>query len=300
MQQKLSPSTILLLTAAPLMWAGNAVVGRVVHDMISPMLLNFVRWLIAFLILLPLGWRILRKSSPLWPHWKRWSIIGLLGIGCYNALQYLALKTSGPINVTLVASSMPLWMMAFGALFFNTRATRPQMLGAVFSICGVLLVLSHGQWEQLKALRLVPGDLYMLLSTACWSLYSWLLVRTTEPAGIKGQWAQFLMAQMAFGLVWSGLFSAGEWAVGASYLELNGTLIAAIAYIVAGPAILAYRCWGVGVQRVGPTVAGFFTNLTPLFAAVLSAAFLGEPPHAYHAVAFALIVAGIIISSRRA
>ena len=66
------------------------------------------------------------------------------------------------------------------------------------------------------------------------------------------------------------------------------------------PAILAYRCWGVGVQRVGPTVAGFFTNLTPLFAAVLSAAFLGEPPHAYHAVAFALIVAGIIISSRRA
>ena len=300
MQQKLSPSTILLLTAAPLMWAGNAVVGRVVHDMISPMLLNFVRWLIAFLILLPLGWRILRKSSPLWPHWKRWSIIGLLGIGCYNALQYLALKTSGPINVTLVASSMPLWMMAFGALFFNTRATRPQMLGAVFSICGVLLVLSHGQWEQLKALRLVPGDLYMLLSTACWSLYSWLLVRTTEPAGIKGQWAQFLMAQMAFGLVWSGLFSAGEWAVGASHLELNGTLIAAIAYIVAGPAILAYRCWGVGVQRVGPTVAGFFTNLTPLFAAVLSAAFLGEPPHAYHAVAFALIVAGIIISSRRA
>ena len=105
---------------------------------------------------------------------------------------------------------------------------------------------------------------------------------------------------LAFGLVWSGLFAGGEWAVDASHLTLNSTFIAAIIYIVIGPAILAYRFWGVGVQRVGPTVAGFFTNLTPLFAAVMSAAFLGEPPRAYHAMAFVLIVAGIIISSRRA
>lgn len=300
MQQKLTPSTIFMLTAAPLMWAGNAVVGRVVHELISPMMLNFVRWLIAFAILLPVGYQILRKNSPLWPHWKRWSIIGLLGIGCYNAFQYLALKTSGPINVTLVASSMPLWMMAFGALFFNARITRPQLLGAVFSIAGVLFVLSHGDWRQLLSLRLVPGDLYMLLSTACWSLYSWLLVRTTEPEGLKSQWAILLVAQMAFGLVWSGLFAGGEWAIGAGHLQLSGTLVAAIAYIVIGPAILAYRFWGTGVQRAGPTMAGFFTNLTPLFAAVLSAAFLGEPPRAYHAIAFTLIVAGIIISSRRA
>ena len=66
-----------------------------------------------------------------------------------------------------------------------------------------------------------------------------------------------------------------------------------------GPAILAYRCWGMGVQRVGPNVAGFFANLTPLFAAVLSAAFLGELPRLYHALAFVLIVGGIVVSSRR-
>jgi drug/metabolite transporter (DMT)-like permease len=54
-----------------------------------------------------------------------------------------------------------------------------------------------------------------------------------------------------------------------------------------------------GVQRVGPAIAGFFSNLTPLFAALLSAAFLGELPHLYHAVAFVLIVGGIVVSSRR-
>ena len=47
-------------------------------------------------------------------------------------------------------------------------------------------------------------------------------------------------------------------------------------------------------------VGGFFINLTPLFAAVLSTVFLGEAPHLYHALAFALIVGGIVVSSRRA
>jgi drug/metabolite transporter (DMT)-like permease len=62
---------------------------------------------------------------------------------------------------------------------------------------------------------------------------------------------------------------------------------------------VAYRFWGLGVQRVGPNIAGFFSNLTPLFAALFSAAFLGEAPHLYHALAFVLIVGGIVVSSRR-
>jgi drug/metabolite transporter (DMT)-like permease len=70
-------------------------------------------------------------------------------------------------------------------------------------------------------------------------------------------------------------------------------------FVALGPSLAAYRCWGIGVQRAGPTVASFFSNLTPLFAATMSAAFLGEPPRMYHGVAFALIVAGIVVSSLR-
>ena len=69
--------------------------------------------------------------------------------------------------------------------------------------------------------------------------------------------------------------------------------------IAVGPALIAFRCWGAGVQRAGPSTAAFFSNLTPLFAALLSIAFLGESPQAYHGIAFMLIVGGIIVSSRR-
>ena len=299
MTQRLTPATALMLVVPPLLWAGNAVVGRLVNQMVPPITLNLLRWALAFVILLPLSAWVLRPGSGLWSHWRRFALLGLLGVGCYNALQYLALPTSTPLNVTLVASSMPLWMLALGTLFFGARVSRPQLLGALLSMTGVLVVLSRGQWSQLLALRLVTGDVFMLLATVSWAWYSWLLSRRAEPDAIRNDWAAFLMAQVVLGLAWSGLFTAGEWALTDAHIRWSWPLMAALLFVAVGPAVLAYRCWGIGVQRAGPAVAGFFSNLTPLFAALMSAAFLGELPHAYHALAFALIVGGIVVSSRR-
>ncbi|MCY7319564.1 MAG: DMT family transporter [Ramlibacter sp.] len=299
MNQRLTPSTALLLTIPALLWAGNAVVGRLVAPLVPPITLNFLRWALAFLLLLPLAGWVLRPSSGMWSHWRRFLLLGLLGVGCYNALQYLALTTSTALNVTLVASSTPVWMLLIGALGFGQRVTPRQVAGAVLSIAGVLVVLARGDWAELLEVRLVPGDLYVLLATLGWAGYSWLLVRPGDPPAIRADWAAFLMAQVVFGLGWSGLFAAGEWALTDARIEWGWQLAAALLFVAVGPAIIAYRCWGLGIQRAGPNVAGFFGNLTPLFAALLSAAFLRELPHLYHAVAFILIVGGIVVSSRK-
>lgn len=299
MTERLTPSTALLLTVPPLMWAGNAVVGRLVRDDMPPFTLNFLRWVVAFAILLPLAAWVLRRSGGMWAHWRRFAVLGLFGVGLYNTLQYLALRTSTALNVTLVASSMPLWMLVLGALFFDSRVTRQQLVGAALSMAGVAVVLSRGEWTELMALRLVAGDVFMLAATFCWALYSWLLTRRAEPEAIRNDWAAFLLAQVTMGLMWSGLFTAGEWAFTDARIRWSGSLLAALAFVAVGPAVLAYRCWGLGVQRAGPAVAGFFTNLTPLFAALMASAFLGELPQPYHGVAFVLILAGIVASSRR-
>ena len=299
MTQRLTPGTALLLTLPPLLWAGNAVVGRLLRDLVPPITLNFFRWVLAFAILLPLAAWVLRGSSGMWTHWRRFALLGLLGVGNYNALQYMALQTSTPLNVTMVASSLPLWTLAIGALFFRSAVSRLQLLGALLSISGVAVVLSRGQSANLLQLRLVTGDLFTLLAAASWAWYSWLLARPTEPRAIRDDWAAFLMAQVVFGLGWAGLFAGAEWAVTDAHITWGWPLLAGLLFVAAGPAVLAYRCWGMGVQRAGPAVAGFFSNLTPLFAALLSAAFLGDPPRPYHALAFALIAGGIVVSSRR-
>ena len=63
-----------LLTLPPLLWAGNAVLGRLVVDLVPPATLNFLRWLLAFFILLPLAGWVLRPGSGLWPHWRRFCL----------------------------------------------------------------------------------------------------------------------------------------------------------------------------------------------------------------------------------
>ena len=299
MNQRLTLSTALLLVVPPLLWAGNAVIGRMVNGLVPPITLNFLRWLLAFAMLLPVAAWVMRRDSPLWAQWRRYAVLGLLGVGCYNALQYLALKTSTPINVTLVAASTPMFMLFIGRVFFGQAVTLRQLGGAVLSVTGVVLVLCRGQWALLQQFHLVPGDLYVLAATAAWAWYSWMLTRPVDPPAIRSDWAAFLMAQMVFGLGWSGLFAAGEWAVTDAHIVWGWPVVATLLYVAVGPAILAYRCWGMGVQRVGPAVAGFFSNLTPLFAAVMSSLFLGETPQLFHAVAFALIVGGIVVSSRK-
>lgn len=299
-QARVTPSAVFLLTLPPVLWACNAVLGRVIADMASPMTLNLVRWCMAFVLLLPLAAPVLHRSSALWPNWRRFMALSLLSIGGYNALLYLALNTSTPINVTLVGASTPVWMLLIGRLFFGKAISKRQWLGAALSVSGVMLVLSRGQLDTLLQVRLVPGDFYILLASAAWAYYSWMLVHpTSEPSSLRSNWSAFLMAQISLGLIWSGLFAGAEWALGFGRFVPSWQLAGILLFIAIGPALLAYRAWGAGVARAGPSVAGFFINLTPLFTAVLSGLFLGDVPHLYHGVAFALIVGGIVVSSRR-
>ncbi|NNG21481.1 DMT family transporter [Telluria aromaticivorans] len=294
----LAPSTILLLTVPPVLWAGNAIVGRLVRDAVPPMTLNLIRWSIALAVLVPLGRAAFRQGSGVLANWRRYAMLGLLGVGLYNSLQYLALQSSTPINVTLVASGIPVWMLLVGRFFYGMPVKRKQVVGAVLSIFGVLVVLCRGDIHQLMQLRLVTGDLTMILATIAWSFYSWMLMQQKDVPALRADWAAFLLAQVGYGVLWSAALSGGEWALQGVQVDWSWPLFAALLYVAIGPAILAMRCWGAGVQRAGPSIAAFFINLTPLFTALLSSAFLGEAPHLYHVLAFGLIVGGIFVSAR--
>jgi drug/metabolite transporter (DMT)-like permease len=302
MTHRITWNTAGLLTLPPLLWAGNAVVGSLVVSKIPPLTLNALRWSLALVILLPLGWRVLREPHEIARRWRYLALLGLLGIGCYNAFQYLALRTSSPINVTLIASSASLWMVLIGMVGYRVHPTWQQVAGAVLSVLGVVLVLSRGTVDTLLALHFVRGDLYMLLATLAWAGYSWMLAR--PPGHMKGEarpawnWAELLTAQLLFGVVWAAAGAGVEEALVATTIRWTPWIAAALAYFAIGPAIIAYYAWGTGVARVGPTIAALFSNLTPLFAAVISLALLGEVPHWYHGVAFVAIAVGIVISTQ--
>lgn len=294
----LSLRIIFLMSLSPLLWASNAVLGRMLVGTLSPITLNLFRWVVAALVLLPLGWRILKKHSPLWQQKKRFLLLGLFAVGGYNTLQYLSLQTSTPINVTLIAASMPIWMILIGAVFYDTHPQLRQLLGAFISILGVVVVLSRGDITSLLNIHLVAGDLFILFATIIWAFYSWMLTRPGSSTEQTWHWSEFLLGQIVFGLISSIAFSGIEVISGNFQFEFSGWVWIVLLYIAIGPSIIAYRCWGLGVQEAGPAIASFFSNLTPLFAAVMSALVLGEMPQLFHALAFCLILIGILVSSK--
>ena len=300
---RISARTALLMTVPPILWAGNAVVGRLVVGSVPPLTLNFLRWLLAGLILLPLAWRVFTDPRAITSRWRHLLLLGLLGVGSYNSLQYLALVTTTPINVTLIAASVPVWMLMVGALLHGEHPTRRQLLGALLSLAGVMLVVVRGDLRTLADVEFVRGDLYVVAASIAWAFYSWMLARPPAsmqpPARPDWDWAEILMVQIIFGLMGSGLAAGVEQSFDPAPIRWNGWVVAALLYVAIGASIVAYRCWGLGVQRGGPALAAFFSNLTPLFATLLSAALLGELPRWYHGAAFALIIGGIVASSQR-
>ena len=292
-------STVFYLSLASMLWAGNAIAGRMLVGSISPISLSAVRWGLAALMLLPLGWRVLRPDSALWHNKTRFLVLGLLGVGSYNALLYLALQTSTAINVTLIGASMPIWMLLVGAIFYKVKPGLLQLIGAIVSLFGVTIVLTRGELASLLSMEAVLGDLLIMLATILWAFYSWMISHPGRSTERQWPWAEFLMAQVLIGFLWTMLFEGVEIAAGHAFIDLNYSTVGLILFVAIGPSLVAYRCWGLGVSESGPTVAAFFSNLIPLFTALLSAAMLGDPPKLFHGLAFILIVGGIIISAMR-
>ncbi|MGC4059861.1 MAG: DMT family transporter [Aquabacterium sp.] len=298
--------TLACLLLPPMMWAGNAVVGRLLVGAMPPVAMNALRWLIVAVLLMPLAWRQLRDLSAIRQRWVYLACIGMLGVGSYNALQYLALHTSTPLSATMIGASVPVWMMVVGRVGFGQRIHARQWLGTALSTTGVLLVITQGQPGKLMQLQPVPGDVLMLFASLVWALYSWLLVRPPRsmlpPERPDWDWAAFLQIQVVFGVLWSGACTVAEAVLAGPgqppILPGDWRTWGALLFIAVGPSIVAYRCWGLGVQAVGPTMAAFFGNLTPIFAALWSALFLGQRPDWYHPIALVLIMAGIAVSSR--
>ena len=294
--------TLFLLILPPIFWAGNAIVGRLMVGVIPPLTLNFLRWFIALLVLLPFCHRLIFKPSIFMPLWRRYLMLGFFGIGCYNALQYMALVTSSPINVTLVASSIPVFMLLVGFCFFGVGVPPKSAVGVGLSVLGVFVVVSRGDPSALLGMSLVTGDLLMVLAAFCWALYSWLLVRPglrPDPELLKGHWVNFLFVQIIFGVLCSLAFALLEWTWldGAIWdrVQWGSSLAMAAFYVAIFPGIIAFRAWGLAVERVGPAFAGVVVNTTPLLTALLAMIFLNEAPQPYHGLAFVLILSGIVV-----
>lgn len=281
----------LLLATAALLWSGNFIAGRALGDSISAVGLNYLRWSLALLILLPLAWAELRRCGhEIIASWRYLLALGLTGVASFQIFVYKALEHTTATNAILVLSTAPAVIMLLSRIVLGEGMRPRQWFGIGLSFLGAMVLITRGDPAALRALRIGTGELWMLAAVPTWAVYSVLLRRRPQSLPQRST----LALSVVIGLAWMTplvLISPDVLVV-----EWTPAVAGGVAYIGVGASVVAFLCWNRGVALIGPARAGAYLHLMPLFGAMLAFVLLGEALWAYHAVGAALVFTGIALA----
>jgi drug/metabolite transporter (DMT)-like permease len=292
---RLFTSPYLLLTLTALFWSINWVMARGLRNDSGPMMIAFARWAMAALLLLPFAYSHVRREwSALKENWGLLTILAVTGAGAYNALTYMGMQYTTAINGMLLNTLVPFIIMALSWAVLREKLVWRQALGICISFCGALWIVAHGEWGRLAALDFNRGDLVVATAMVLWSVYTIVIKRRP----IKLHPLAFLAAITVIGLL--TLMPLALWELWVRPPRVSLGMIAMWFYMGLFPSIVCYLFWSKGVEAIGPTRAGPFLYLLPVFGAVVSSVALGEHLEAYHVAGFVLILVGLIVSNSAA
>ena len=284
----------LLLCVTALCWAGNAIVGRLAAGHIPPVTLSFLRWSLAFLIILPFAWKhLVRDWGAIRSHLGTMIVLSITGIGGFNTLQYWALEHTQALNTLLLQSAGPLFVAVWSLILLGVRLTLAQAGGIVLSLTGVLVILLHGDLSTLKSIEFNKGDIIFTVALAIFGLYSVLSLKRPQISGLSfvgftfGCGAACLVPLLIRELLTRPV------------MQLDSTNLLTLFYVAVFPSTLAYLCFNRGVQLIGANRAAPFFHVVPVFGAAMAIVFLGERPQLFHIIGFALVLTGVFVASRK-
>lgn len=287
-----SLSAPLLLILATLLWGSNFVVGRLVGEEISPLALAFWRWLGALAILLPLSGReLLRRRALILARWPLIGALGVTGIAVYNVCVYTALRATTAVNAALFMALLPLAIVLAARLLDREPVQQSQLPGMALSLLGALTVVTRGDASALLALRLNPGDLWMLVAMPLWAVYA--VLQRRRPAELSP--IALVTATIFVGVLVLTPVYLLELASGAP-ARFSPSAALGAAYAALGPSAIGYVLWNRGASALGPARAGVYINLIPVFSALLAVSLVGEALEVYHLAGAVLVATGITLT----
>ena len=282
-----------LLPLAAACWAGNHVLARAAGGHVPPASLAVVRWIVVALVVLPFALFHLRRDWPkLRGKGRLMLLFAITGGGLFGTLQFVALHFTTALNMGVVGSVAPAFIVAASWILFRDRLSLLQLFGVLVSLTGVLAIVARLDLDRLTSFNLNGGDLIIIANMMLWAIYSACLRLRPD---IHPSTFLLSMALIAgFGNVpFAALEYAFDYRLQQSDLTIGTALYAALV-----STLLAYVAWNRGIDIVGAPRASAFLHTIPLFSAVLATTILGETLELYHVVGFALILAGVTIAAR--
>lgn len=279
---------------ATAIWSFNFIVARILADSVPPVMLAFLRWTIAAAFLLPFGIRPFFRELPIIrKHLFYVTVTAFLLVTVFNTLIYIAAHTSKALNLALIASSSPIFTILLAYFFLNARLGPLRIIGLISATLGVVLLVTRGDLSVLRDLTFSEGELWMVLAAVVFGIYN-VLVRI-KPTALGS--VAFLSSTLFIGLLFLVPWVIWEQRH-AGTLNLTMPTLMAIVYLGIGPSLIAFLCWNKAIMLIGPVRSAIAYYSLPIFSAVEGLILLGEPVTFIDFLSGALILIGVIISTR--
>lgn len=280
----------LLLTLAASSWGSLYVVGKVVLTVIEPMMLVWIRMMIAPLILFFMGvamhvsWTVHRKDIPLF------IAIGLVGYFFSNWTQFYGTQISSAQAGSVLTATSPVFMVIFAYFMLHEMITWKKWVSVIMSTIGVVLIVGVSDIS-----GGVVSGIILLVAAATWGLISvWVkevppeynpIVITTYCMIISGLFLTPIeLLNMDWAAVWQGITTP--------------EVAAGLLYIVLIPTAAAYYFWNKGLTMIDASTGGMYFFFQPVVGTFLGCFFLGESIGFSFIAGTVLILAGIILVVR--
>ena len=286
----------IYLVCATLFWAGNFIVGKTASiNEIPPISLNFYRWLIAWLILLPFTFReLIKKKNYILNNIGFFIVLGITAVTIFNSALFYSLKFTQVISGVLMISTVPVMIIFISSLLKIEKTNFFQIIGVGLSLTGVLFIITKADIGLLKNLDFNRGDLIMIIAMLSWATYSALLKKK------KYELSQISLLQVviSFGVIFLIPLYFIDMNMGNS-IKLEKPFFLTLTYVVLFPGLASFFFWIKGVALIGANRSGVFLHLMPIFGAVMAMIIFDEKFMFYHLLGAVFILMGIILSNRK-
>ena len=180
---------------AVLIWSGNMTINQLTVGAIAPSSIAFLRWVLALAVLTPfLAPAAWKHRATIRREWPKLAVLGLLGMGLWQGLAYVAAETTSATNMGILAAMVPLLTVLLSALVLREPPSLGGVAGGALALFGVTILLGRGNPLSLLELTVARGDALMLVAATCYTLYGVMLKRW--PIGLP-PWV-LLYAQVIF------------------------------------------------------------------------------------------------------
>lgn len=276
-----------------LLFASNAVVGRLNVQYLGPRLFVLVRILAATAIFVAF-WRRFGVTVPRSrKDLALLALCGVLGVSLNQALFLSGLWYSTATDSSIVGTMIPVFTAGLAIAFGLERLLWAKIAGIALALAGALYL---ARIDAFSLARVSLGDLLFIANCLSYAGYLVLSRRLIQRYGAPTQivWS-FLFGSLTilpFGLPGLGVLTSGA--------HLPGWLWLTVAYTIVFPTVLAYYLNAVALAEIESSTAASYVYLQPLLAMAMAYPILGETPSQRTGIATLLIFAGVLLSTRSA